>query len=109
MNDLEHAAEFCAFVQACSNFLGQSRAIAGIHEREEVVVLAGESTRSRPKSAYIWVSHRMISSRTFQSYVPIPAHFRAKTNSSLESMLLILVEPRNAPSSIYSFCVFEGD
>ena len=44
MADPKLAAESRAFVQTISDFLCQSRAIAGIHEREEVVVLAGETS-----------------------------------------------------------------
>jgi hypothetical protein len=60
-------AEFYAFVQARSNFLGQSRAIAGIHEREEVVVLAGETPSLKTKKRI----HLGVPSHDFFAYIPI--------------------------------------
>ena len=43
IDDPKLAFEFRAFLQASGNFQCQSRTIAGIHQREEVVVLAGET------------------------------------------------------------------
>src|SRR5271165_5495785 len=101
-DDPKSAAEFFAFVQASSNLLSQSRAIAQIHQREKVLVLARETFSLKTKKGI----HLGVPSHDSLEYIPLissnPGRIQGEYQVVSRHVAHFLTELRNTRRPVFA-------